>query len=362
MVGHVKPLLEWKTPRQSWHIPLLAALCVAVPVMAGVWSDHPKESMLGVSGAMVILYLPQAPRSLSGRMLRLIVCSLGFAISHALGSLGSAHPLAAAPALGAITVLAITMCRIHRLPPPGSFFFVLTASIACNAPFDPGTILQRTGMVAAGSMVSCVVALVYCVWSSRRAAPIPDVNTEDRQLSAILVEAGIIGCSVAFSLVVARILKLENPYWVPISCAAILQGGTFRAVWHRKVHRIVGTILGMGICWLVFPRVPDPKMLAFVVVGLVFVVEYLVPRHYGLAVIFITPLTVIFAEFASGGAPMDGLFFTRVIDIILGSLIGAIGGWLLHHPRWCRKLEDLVKQMPGLASLHECIPSSRGIF
>ncbi|RYD31013.1 MAG: FUSC family protein [Verrucomicrobiaceae bacterium] len=129
----------------------------------------------------------------------------------------------------------------------------------------------------------------------------------------------------------------------------MLQGGTFRAVWHRNVHRIAGTALGMGISWFLFPRVPDPVMMAVTVTILVFIVEYLVSRNYGLAVIFITPLTVCFAEFASGGVPIHGLFATRLLDIVIGSLIGAAGGSILHHPDWCRRMEaSLVRFLPVL--------------
>jgi uncharacterized membrane protein YccC len=78
---------------------------------------------------------------------------------------------------------------------------------------------------------------------------------------------------------------------------------------------------------------------------LVFVVEYLVTGNYGLAVIFITPVTVCFAEFTSGGVPIHGQFATRLIDIILGSLIGAAGGTILHHPEWCRKREGLLHRL-----------------
>ncbi|RYZ73833.1 MAG: FUSC family protein [Proteobacteria bacterium] len=74
-------------------------------------------------------------------------------------------------------------------------------------------------------------------------------------------------------------------------------------------------------------------------------VEFLVTRHYGLAVIFITPLTVCFAEFSSGGVPIHGLFTARLIDITLGSLIGAAGGFLLHHPEWCRKMELRLRRI-----------------
>lgn len=343
---YVKPLLEWRSQRLSWHIPFLAALGVGSLVGLGVWCGQPRQGMLAATGAMVILYLPQSLPSVAGRMVRLIIGSSGFVVSYVLGAASAFHLASAAVMLGILTVLATTVCRWNRVAPPGSFFFVLTGAIACNAPFDPLAIPTNAGWVALGGATSCMVAFFYSVLTmSKEVIPSAPV-AKDTRPAAILVESSVIGFFVALSLLAARLLKLENPYWVPVSCAAILQGGTFRAVWHRKVHRILGTAVGMGLSWFLFPPVPDPVALVGVVCVLVFVVEYLVPRHYGLAVIFITPLTVSFAEFSSGGVPIHGLFMTRLMDIALGSVIGAIGGWVLHHPQWCRGWEERVKRLP----------------
>jgi uncharacterized membrane protein YccC len=343
----LKPLLEWKPAKLSWHVPFLAALGVGLAVMAGLWFQQPRQGMLAATGAMVILYLPPPPRSVSSTMRRLAACGSGFVVCHALGAACAFHSLASALMLGMLTLLATAVCRTHRVPPPGSFFFVVTAAISCCTRFDPAAIPHNAAWVALGAGISCLVAFLYCRIMTKPGILLPDRIMDDPLLAAILVESSVIAFFTALSLLVARLLEMENPYWVPISCAAILQGGTFRAVWHRKVHRIVGTVIGMGLTWFLFPAVPDPVTLAVIVVVLVFVVESLVARNYGLAVIFITPLTVGFAEISSGGVPIHGLLTTRLVDIIFGSLTGAAGGWVLHHPRWCRRMEAQVGLLLG---------------
>ncbi len=42
------------------------------------------------------------------------------------------------------------------------------------------------------------------------------------------------------SLAVAFILGFENPYWIPISCLAVMQGSSSRHIWLRAVQRIIG--------------------------------------------------------------------------------------------------------------------------
>jgi hypothetical protein len=64
------------------------------------------------------------------------------------------------------------------------------------------------------------------------------------------------------------------------------------------------------------------------------IVEFLVVRNYGIAVIFITILTIFLSE--SGRQltqDTNGIFFARMIDIIIGSAIGIIEGWILFHEK-----------------------------
>ena len=68
---------------------------------------------------------------------------------------------------------------------------------------------------------------------------------------------------------------------------------------------------------------------------LVFIIETLVVRHYGFAVVFITPLTIFLADAALLGhnAP-DAIIMARLLDTILGCVVGLAGGICLHSPRF----------------------------
>ena len=57
-------------------------------------------------------------------------------------------------------------------------------------------------------------------------------------------------------------------------------------------------------------------------------------RNYAVAVIFITILTIFLAESGKDlSHDTNQVFFSRLIDIIIGSVIGIIGGWILYHER-----------------------------
>ena len=63
-------------------------------------------------------------------------------------------------------------------------------------------------------------------------------------------------------------------------------------------------------------------------------IESLIDRHYGLAVIFITPLTIFIAEYGSGLALTETVYQqvmrARLLDTALGCLLGILGGWVMH--------------------------------
>lgn len=344
----IKPLLVLNDKKRPWGFLVIAALCIGLPVLVGAWLDVFSTAILASMGGLVILYMPQA--RIARRMMTLAVCSFGFAASFALGALTSFNPYLSAGTLAFTVFLVTVVCRYFSVPPPGNFFFILVACMSRTMPFDLSLAAERVGILLFGCMGACLLALMYSVWRLlllKREVP-PRPAPEERRVVALMLESTVIALFVSGGYLFALLIELDNPYWVPISTLAILQGATYRAVWQRNVHRIFGTAIGMGLAWTIFSLSPNTWTLAVLVIVLSFLIEVLVTRNYGLAVIFITPLTVIFADSALAVADTNSLILTRLIDIMLGSLIGYVGGWVIYHPRLFYRLEHwLEKRRPG---------------
>lgn len=323
---------------------LTATLAVGLPVLLGAWLDQFSSAVITSMGGLVILYMQQT--GFSHRITSLLVCSFGFAWSFALGAFTSFNPFLSAFTLAFTVFLVTAACRFYTVPPPGSFFFILVACISRTLPFDLGLAAERTGILMFGSMGACLLALFYSIAQTLRRGyqPVTHSNQQDPRIVAIVLESAVISLFVGGGYLLALLIQLDNPYWVPVSTAAIMQGATFRAVWHRNVHRILGTIVGMGLAWLIFSRSPNVWVLACLVSLLSFIIEALVTRNYGLAVIFITPMTVILADFAAASADIERLMQARLIDILLGSCIGYIGGWVIHQNKLFWRLEQSLMQ------------------
>lgn len=153
------------------------------------------------------------------------------------------------------------------------------------------------------------------------------------------------GMFFALSLVLAAALGFDRAYWVPVSCLAVIQGLTLRAAWNLNVHRMVGTAIGLGLTALNMPLMTSPWFVAVAVIGLAYLIETAVVRHYAFAAIFITPLTNILAENSSQGqASVAALMNTRLVDTVVGALIGLAGVICLHHLSFRRLLERLFSR------------------
>ena len=83
--------------------------------------------------------------------------------------------------------------------------------------------------------------------------------------------------------------------------------------------------------------------------ALTLVIETLVVRHYLLATVFITPLTILLAEAAQ--MPMAaprGIMQARLIDTVVGAVIGLAGAACLHSPRFRAAVGVVLRRLlPG---------------
>lgn len=350
VVHHLKQLLALKPTTRPWHLPFVAALCAGGPVLTGAVFGRADLGITACLGALVILYIrPALP--IPQRMIMLAACSFGFSACFALGLTTSFNVFSAATTLGVVALLATCITRYYALPPPGNFFFVLVTALAHTRPFELELIPLHVGLITLGGILACTLAFLYSLSLSvslKEQPPSPPVpllnpstpNQYKPRLHTIVLESIVTGLFVGGSYLLAVLVGLENPYWVPISCCAIMQGSTFTMIWHRQVHRILGTTIGMVLAWGILSLPLNPWLLGAVIILLNFIIEFLVVRNYGLAVIFITPMTLLLADAASTWDHTEALILARLLDIILGSIAGFVGGWVLHRSRgfaWAEK-------------------------
>lgn len=343
LIREVKSLFELKKTERLWHIPVLASLCVGLPLLIGYSLDKLDYGILSCMAGLVILYLPTT--TVARRMITMLACSFGFMISFVIGICFSFNPILSSIVLGLFALSVHWVVNYFGMKPPGSFFFIMIASIASCMPFDLIAIPTRVGLIGMGAMLASLLALFYSLYITKKHPPKTELIVVRKSNYTTLFESAIVGFFIFLSVLTGHLLKLNNPYWLPISCAAVMQGASFQHVGQRSFQRILGTFIGLGLTWLLLLLKMTPLTICISIMVLQFIIEMLVVRHYGLAVVFITPLTLFLAE-AGSAMTVDPttLISVRFMDILLGSIIGAIGGWFLHHEQLRHKAEIQIRK------------------
>lgn len=144
---------------------------------------------------------------------------------------------------------------------------------------------------------------------------------EHRAVLAVPAVRMVLGTGIAGGLAVAG--GLEHSYWASISAAAVLHSVNLRTTAQRAVQRTLGTVIGLLLALGVLSTDPEPVALACVIVLLEFLLEYFVPRNYGLGVVFLTPLALLMSDLAAP-APAGELVADRVLGSVLGIVVGLV--------------------------------------
>ena len=338
----VRNLTTMNASDRMWQMPLAAALASGVPLLIGAYFDRLAYGLVGSLGGLVFLYLPSTP--MHHRMVQVMACSFGLAASYFFGLLCHFVPQLTVPVLVFISILVTMITRYFGLGPPGSLFFVMAASIGAFTPVKALDVPLMVGLMTMGSTIACLTAFFYSLFALRRRAPAPIEPLPVPTFDFVIFDSIVIGAFVGISLALAQALDLDKPYWVPVSCLAVIQGSSLRAVWNKQLQRIIGTVLGLVVAFGLLKLPLDKWSISIAIMALTLVIEFTIVRHYALATIFITPLTILLAEAATlGHAPVWPLIQARFIDTVLGCLIGLTGGACLHSPGFRRVVGKVIK-------------------
>lgn len=346
LAAEIRHLFAVTPSDRPWHMPAAAAMATGLPLLIGAYFGHLDFGLVSSLGGLVFLYMPATP--MAHRMVMLMACAFAMSACYALGVLSHFVPVLMMPALVFIAVVVTMCCRLYGVGPPGSLFFVMAAAIGAYTPVEVMEVPLRVGLMTMGGVLACLIGFCYSLYSLRLWAPKPVPALPPASFDYVVFDSVVIGSCVGLSLALAQMLALENAYWVPVSCLAVIQGASLRAVWTKQVHRAVGTGGGLLLAWGLLVVLPlESWVIAFTLMALAFIVETLVVRHYGAAVIFITPLTLLLAEAGTlgHGVSITGLIEARFIDTVLGGMVGLAGGACLHSTAFRRGGGGLLRRL-----------------
>jgi hypothetical protein len=327
-----------------WPVALQAAIAMGLPYFGFALAGRADLGLLASTGSFTTLFLAGRSRRQRARLLPFI--ALGLIASSALGVAASGSVALALTSVFVVVVASTTLVLGLGIGPPGALFFVLVAGVATHlagpvslggAGLDGRLVI---GLLAVGAVVAYLVVLAPLVLPAvRRSDAVAFARRAPLRFQLIPTDRVILGRVIggaAIAALIAAPVGVHRAYWVILTVVVILQNGhTIRLSVHRAAHRVLGTLVGVGVFALLMLLHPDGLLLGFLLVLLQFGVELVVIRNYGLALVLITPLALLIS--AQGvGATVSATVFDRVVDTLLGAAIalGVLGvAYLLQRRR-----------------------------
>lgn len=332
IAADIRDLFTFRPSPVRWPIALQAAFAMGLPIAIFTLAGRAQLGLIACTGGFLALYLSN--RSRRERALLLPFVGLGLVASAAIGTAVSWSTPLSLVALFVVAVAASVILLGFGAGPPGGLFFMLVTgvSIRLTAPVGldgvgiPGGVVL--GMLAIGAAIAYLVVLLPLT--------LPATRRRDRELHSnrvrlrfdlsgdIRVILTRLAIASLIAVAVAAPLGVHRTYWVLLTVIAILQNGRrLRLTALRGVHRILGTLVGLGLFALILRFDPHGLWLALLLAALQFVVELVVIRNYGLALVFITPLALIIAAQGDPG-DIGTITLIRVQDTLLGAAIALV--------------------------------------
>jgi uncharacterized membrane protein YccC len=128
-----------------------------------------------------------------------------------------------------------------------------------------------------------------------------------------------------------RGLGLAHAYWIGLTAAAVLQASNLLITRRRVIHRVAGTIVGVGLAFAVLGWHPPVWLVVIAVALFQGLVELVIATNYAVAVAGITVLALLLFHVAAPG--------TEAITVTIGSrltdtVIGVVLALVLRQVLW----------------------------
>ena len=326
-----------------WQMAFAAALATGAPLLVGAWFGRIQYGLVSAIGGVVFLHLPHTP--LYHRMVTLMACAFTLSACYTLGLFSHFVPVMVIPTIIFVAISVTLLVRFYSMGPPAGLFFIMAASIGAYTPVQALDVPLMVGLVTMGGLLATLIAFCYSLFTLRVREPDPVPRLRSGDFDYVILDSVMIGAFVGLALAAAHVLQLPRPYWVAVSCVAVIQGVSVRAIWRRQLHRVLGTGIGLVVAGGILTLPLNPWSIALTMIALTFIVELTVVRHYAFAVVFITPMTLLLAESSNLGAiPPAELMRTRFFDTVLGCVVGLVGGLCLHDARFREVVRRIMRQ------------------
>lgn len=337
----VRELLVLRPTPSRHRSAAIAAVCTAAPILVGQALAQPVLGLIASTGSLAALYSGRGtPRQ---EATAVAGAALGLTVSMTIGSTLAGHARLAVLGTALWAAVAAVVYALAQARPPGIVMPVLVCSVGSGLP--PGHTARRTVAVAAVGCCAAALAWLVARIFPTGESPRPGSGTDElryRARSALRAlpfsplpwMAVRTGAAVGLAGAASLLCQVGRPYWAMAAAAAVLARGSHAVSANtRALLRGTGTVVGCLLAGALAASHPRGIAIAVLLAALTFVIELVVARNYAIAMVFVTPLSVLLVTSATGASAVGAITADRLLETVLGCA-AAVGAGQLVTRRW----------------------------
>ncbi|GEN91455.1 FUSC family protein [Tetragenococcus koreensis] len=323
-----KDLLHLHRPTFNVVKLLGTIACMAIILFIGYFSHNMSIASFGFLGIFILMYYENIP--LKNLILRFIAVALFILTSFLIGFLTTFASWTAPIAVGLIAFLGRIFFRLYDIKKPGVFFAVLVSAMGASMRIPIKQVPVLGSYYLLGAFIAILMAIIVHFTEKEPPTIVEEKSFFQRvhEDPSVFIDGIFYGATLFLAVYLSSGLQLQNPYWMVVSCAAILQGDNLRAIMQRNVQRILGTVIGIGIAALLLNAPLTTLETIFLIIALFTISQISVRSNYALSAFFTTPMALLLSSLTKD-QNVPSLLQYRFIGIALGALLGALSAWLI---------------------------------
>lgn len=313
-------------PADNDHLSAIrVGISIVVPSLVLLWIGRPDLTIYAVFGAFTAMFGRSESHQL--RLRHQLQAAAVLVTGASVGMFLSGNHVQAWGIVATEAILAglgSVIADAADLKPAGPFFGIFALGACASVPMTVP--LWTAASIGAGSAAFAIL-VGFAGWfrgrqwqpGAVRAVP-PLARSRVPAIGAQALRYMIaVGCAGS----VGTITGMGHAYWAMAAAAVPLSAPDLPGRVRRGIHRILGTTVGIGVTALLMLLQPETTALAILVMVLAFPTELLMARHYGLALVFFTPLILIMTLLANPSDPFT-LIRDRGVETIVGAVVGIV--------------------------------------
>ncbi|MCI9887937.1 FUSC family protein [Micrococcales bacterium 31B] len=333
----VKQLLHLGPHNRAHWAALRSSLAVFAPLLILHANNRLDLALYATFGAFTSVY----GRSIThtARLVTQAQAAASLVAMVALGALvglSEARSWIAIPLAAAVATVGCWWADRCGWIPPGPMFLVFAFAGCSSVSTTPALVPLAVGVAAASASLSLALGQVGRGWAwlhrlrfgPDAAYPLSGSPRGHRTQGIHLARYAI---AVVVSGLIATSGGIGHPYWAMVGSVVPLAVLDLRHQLARGIHRVVGTLLGVLLTAVLLWIDLRGVLLISVVAVLQGITELVVVRNYGLALLCITPLSLLMVHLAVP-TPASVLLLDRSLETIIGVVVGMATAWIFRAP------------------------------